>query len=242
MSSLLRAKSKMLVKDKFDEIAKNYGEDPEKASLWPLERDSMLRLLKPCLGMNILDSGSGWGRFARELLNYGTRVVCLDFSNKMIKKGKRMSIVADFVIGDIYRMPFRNMVFDAVVNIRVIKWLDSPLSFIFEGARIVKNNGYLAIYDIRLPRLRTSQGLLSMKHSKTIWVKLKQMFTTAGFMDIKVIGVHYLPRKLEKYLKGKYSRILVDKVEKILQHLLPHSFLSRSFACIATRARRTRIS
>ena len=85
----------------------------------------------------VLEVGVGTGRFAEKLADLG-----LDASPDMLKIAmKRVEVVR----GDAHNLPFKNEVFDAVLIIVTICFLENPKAAIREAYRVLKRGGAIII-------------------------------------------------------------------------------------------------
>jgi len=98
---------------------------------------------------NILDAGTGSGRFARPLAhNPRNSVVALDYSNEMLEINKKLSeqegiSSIEFIHGDIEHLTFQNNQFDAVVSITVVRHFPQWKNILKEYIRVLKPGGTL---------------------------------------------------------------------------------------------------
>lgn len=93
----------------------------------------------------ILNVGSGPGWLETKLLqNDSKKWVSLDISPLMIKNVKFNVKSVDGVIADAHLLPFKGNIFDLIICMRVIKFLDR-CEFLAEIKRILKNRGWLLI-------------------------------------------------------------------------------------------------
>src|SRR3989338_1126199 len=82
-------------------------------------------------GINILDVGSGNGTFSWYFREYAEEIVCLDYSEQLLRlNAARMKARAD-----IYQLPFRDGQFDLVFEANVLHHLDNPYSALKEMHR-----------------------------------------------------------------------------------------------------------
>lgn len=98
---------------------------------------------------NILDAGTGTGRFAIKLAEKeGNTVTALDFSDEMLKKAKEIAETKGiksikFQQGDVENLPFKDEQFDSVVSITVVRHLPQWKSILKEYSRVLKSGGIL---------------------------------------------------------------------------------------------------
>ena len=114
----------------------------------------------------VLDTGTGSGWLSEILSKRGFNVHAVDLGLDSIKrasrriKGKRKAQghkgrkahsnieagnVIHFTIGDIYRFPYRDGYFDAVVASEILEHLESPDEALREISRIIRPKGYLIV-------------------------------------------------------------------------------------------------
>ena len=107
-----------------------------------------------------------------------------------------------FCLGDALRLPFRNESFDAVVSFDVIEHLEDGLTFLKEIKRIMKKDAKLLCETPNRGRLSLKmKGLVKpigypmvlgpgcvhiKEYSKE---ELEKLLITAGFRDVKIMGV-----------------------------------------------------
>lgn len=102
-----------------------------------------LRRLLPGQGDLLLELGAGAGR---NTMRYGgyKRIVLLDYSRTQLKQAQERLGLADryiFVAADIYRLPFRNGLFDAATMIRVLHHMADASAALNQVRNILKPGG-----------------------------------------------------------------------------------------------------
>lgn len=119
-----------------------------------VEKSSVLELLLGHFPLNILDVACGTGRlsiFLKEKLNEKINLTGLDISPQMLdlarKKAKIFGKGINFIEGDIYRLPFDDNQFDAVVGLRFSMHMPEIETALKELSRVVKKGG-LVIFDV----------------------------------------------------------------------------------------------
>lgn len=105
----------------------------------------------------ILDMGSGTGYMASILSDAfpDAEIVGIDYSELMneyasdfVKKSNKSNSIS-FVKGNISSMPFMDNSFDVVVSLNVLHYVENMTGVLNEVQRIIKDNGHIAISDIR---------------------------------------------------------------------------------------------
>lgn len=114
-----------------------------------MEKEAALLSVKryTAIDNTILDVGAGNGRWSRELLKSGLKVVALDVSEKMCECLKNSINHQNFKVnhGTIERTEFNDEMFDAVFSFRSFKYVYDDTKGLFEINRILKDNGALII-------------------------------------------------------------------------------------------------
>ena len=110
------------------------------------ELDAVRAVLSVVPDALVLDVGAGSGRVTRSLLSGGHRVVAVDASGAMLRELTRSTAgtpcaVARF--GD--PLPFGDATFDAVVALRVLKYVEDPERALAEVARLLRPGGRAVI-------------------------------------------------------------------------------------------------
>jgi ubiquinone/menaquinone biosynthesis C-methylase UbiE len=121
--------------------------------------------LKP--GSLVCDVGCGDGWYSLCLNELRYHVVGIDVSRKRLKKAKSRVNDANFIVGDVNSMPFRDDVFDLIVCAQLLEHIPYPSTVVSECKRIVKFGQFLFfevpsrsnIIDILIRKLlRTDQS------------------------------------------------------------------------------------
>jgi 2-polyprenyl-6-hydroxyphenyl methylase/3-demethylubiquinone-9 3-methyltransferase len=107
---------------------------------------AVVESLPPLNGLRVLDLGCGQGRFGRQLAARGARVVGLDPSSAMLRRGPSG---LPRVLGSARRLPFAEGSFDAVVAIEVFEHVPAALlpRALDEARRVLRPGGRLAVID-----------------------------------------------------------------------------------------------
>lgn len=93
----------------------------------------------------ILDAGAGTGRVTRILKDKGFDVYCLDTSDEMIKKLKKIINPKKVKKGSVFKIPFKKESFNAVVSLRVLHHfnLEDSKKLVKEYLRVTKKKGFI---------------------------------------------------------------------------------------------------
>lgn len=107
------------------------------------ELQNILALLRLPKKSKILDAGAGTGRLTRILKDKGFDVYCLDTSEEMIKKLKKIINPQKVKKGSVFKSPFKKESFNAVISLRVLHHfnLEDSKKIIKEFLRITKKRG-----------------------------------------------------------------------------------------------------
>lgn len=101
--------------------------------------------------LNILDVGTGTGFIALLLAEHGHKVTGVDVAEEMLKqareKAKRQKLNVKFQSGDADELPFKENVFDVVINRHVFWTMADPEKAAAEWTRVLKPGGKLVIID-----------------------------------------------------------------------------------------------
>jgi ubiquinone/menaquinone biosynthesis C-methylase UbiE len=94
----------------------------------------------------VLDAGAGTGRVTASLISSGWSVVALDASTEMLNQLRRAHPEVETVEARLgTRLPFADATFDAVVAMRVLKYVDDMDYALGELARVVRPGGRVVV-------------------------------------------------------------------------------------------------
>ena len=101
---------------------------------WISERETrlLLRLLRLCPGMSLLDVGSGTGHFTRRFADYGLRVTGLDPDPEMLRFARRNHRDLPFTQGHAQNLPFPEQSFVFVAVVTSLCFIPEPESVLQE--------------------------------------------------------------------------------------------------------------
>jgi ubiquinone/menaquinone biosynthesis C-methylase UbiE len=106
------------------------------------EVDAVTDALAACRPGRVLDAGAGTGRVARALTKRGWSITALDVSTEMLERLAAELPGCETVSGALgTELPFADATFDAVVSMRVLKYVDDIDVAIDELARVLRPGG-----------------------------------------------------------------------------------------------------
>lgn len=109
-------------------------------------------------GSWVLDVATGTGLVARELARKNVRVVGLDQSTAMLRRGTeavRMAGLEDrvrFALGQAQSLPFPDETFDALTFTYLLRYVDDPAATLRELARVLRPGGVMASLEFHEPQ------------------------------------------------------------------------------------------
>jgi ubiquinone/menaquinone biosynthesis C-methylase UbiE len=112
--------------------------------------EAILRLLGEVDSESVLDAGTGTGRMLELLSPHIARGVGIDVSPEMLSIARdrlRDAPHCQVRLGDVYRLPFVEQSFDAVLFHQVLHYLDDPASALREALRVLKPGGRVLVVD-----------------------------------------------------------------------------------------------
>lgn len=208
--------SKARVKSVFGERATEWAasyDDPEPRSL-PAQnlisrRRLALEIVQAAVPRRsvILDAGAGTGDMAAQLMECGHEVWGLDIAEPMIRHARTRTGSDRFWVGDLEQIPFRDNMFDAVVCLGVIEYLDSDQQALREMWRVLKPGGtaVIATPSATCPLQvidRALLGLMAAARPAYHFMKYRLRGKPAPFRQPPTVVAN------RKYHRGKWLRLL----------------------------------
>jgi ubiquinone/menaquinone biosynthesis C-methylase UbiE len=136
---------------------KLFDEWPEKYDQWfttPIgnlvkkyEAELVLDLLKPGPGEIILDAGCGTGVFTVDILSFNSHVIGIDTSLPMLMRTSQKTRGYHFqkVLADISHLPFSENVFDKVISVTALEFIEDAQSALKELFRVTRGGGCIVV-------------------------------------------------------------------------------------------------
>jgi len=103
--------------------------------------------------LRVLDVATGTGLVARELvgLRPDARVIGLDQSEAMVRRGRSSDERIRFVLGQAERLPFASATIDAVTFTYLLRYVADPAETLAELTRVLGSGGVLANLEFHVP-------------------------------------------------------------------------------------------
>jgi ubiquinone/menaquinone biosynthesis C-methylase UbiE len=104
-------------------------------------------LLQPRRGETILDAGCGTGVFTLDMLSFGPRITGLEISLPMLMRARRKAKSDSFraVAGDMLSLPFADEVFDKIVSVTALEFIEDARSAVDEMFRVARRGGTIVV-------------------------------------------------------------------------------------------------
>lgn len=140
-------------------------------------------------GSEILDCGSGAGRFARMAADLGARVSGIDASAELVDIAAERTPEGDFRVGDLETLPWGDESFDLVTGFSVFQFADDKVQAFSEAGRV--SRGPVAVV---VPTRTSESGLAEA------FKPLFPLFPPEGLARLKQSGIFALsePGRLEE--------------------------------------------
>lgn len=221
--------------------AKEYFSDEDTVARWwnPEDRDSLLALhFKKQVryvteqfdwkGKDVLDVGTGRGRFAISFALEGANVYAMDISKEMLQLAKNESDGAgariEFQQGDAENLPYDDESFDIVTCMETIMHLPDPQKAIHELARVarpgakiaVSMNNTLSLTNFVLSvQIHAHLYRILKKRLKIHWTyttgRFRKFLDEAGLKIEKSYGIGLIQPEAELYILPGVSLPLISE-------------------------------
>ncbi len=167
-----------------EEIAENYEcwyETKEGKLFDNLEKQLILRLIRPKNGESLLDIGCGTGHFLRWFKNSGLRISGVDNSADMLNIAKKdLNEGTELKLTNAEKLPYPENKFDIVTMITTLEFLDKPEVSLKEAIRVAKKRVFLGFLN--------KYSLLSLKR------RIKGFFKDSIYNEAKFYSIRKLIR------------------------------------------------
>ena len=108
--------------------------------------DEMYKLIRPVVkAKTVLELATGTGLIAKQIVNAAAHIEATDASAEMILEAKRdnQSAKLHFSVQDMFRLPYANQSFDAVIVSNALHIVPQPEKALVEIQRVLKEDGVL---------------------------------------------------------------------------------------------------
>jgi len=178
---------KTLSKSVFDDYTDEYEEWFERNRFAYLSELKLLRMLMPESGRG-LEVGIGTGRFAAPLgIGFG-----IDPSSNMLQMSRNLGIRVASAKGE--HLPFKKEVFDYVLIMVTICFVDNPNQVVEEFMRVLKNSGQIVIgiidSDSWLGKLYLAKKDKSKFYREARFYSVREVIELLKSNDFKDVSVY----------------------------------------------------
>jgi len=110
----------------------------------------LLELLEPNSGEKLLDAGCGTGIFTSEILSRGCHVIGIDISRPMLVRARVKTEGSPFQTAqaDILKLPFKDNLFEKVISVTAIEFIENAKMAIEELFRVTKKGGTVVVASL----------------------------------------------------------------------------------------------
>jgi len=137
----------MITPINYDAVAPNYNARYAQNPLAGVSRE-LHALAAQSGARDVLEVGSGTGRWVIELHSLVRRIVGLDFSFGMLQQAHAQDSELLLVGGDANHLPFPSASFDLVLSVNALQHYADQRAFISEARRLLRVGGVLAIVNL----------------------------------------------------------------------------------------------
>jgi ubiquinone/menaquinone biosynthesis C-methylase UbiE len=111
------------------------------------EAEVLLGLLKPRRGEFMLDAGCGTGVFTIDILALGAHVIGIDISMPMLNRARENAKGYPFepILADILNLPFPESIFDRVISVTTIEFVEDAKGAVKELFRVTRKGGSIVV-------------------------------------------------------------------------------------------------
>ncbi len=179
-----------------------------------MEMPTTLKMIGDVKNKKVLDLGCGPGRYSKILSDKKAKVTGIDNSEKLIEVAQKEAPKANFILGDIEKLPFSNNQFDIVISTLVIGHLKDWNKVLKEVNRVLKKDG-IFIFSIT--------GPFSLIKEKQKYF-FKRIWTVKDYFKERIVynfwGQGKIKHKMSHYHKtyGTIIRYLVNNKFMIIDY------------------------
>lgn len=190
------------------------GESLESNGVYKDKINTISNFLKTKKG-KLLDIGFMWGNLEKKIEKFSNlKITGIDISDQAVKYAK-LHFPGEYKVANIYKIPFKNDVFNFVIALDVLEHLRPSKVFkaYREMNRVLKRGGYIIV------SVPTNEGLEEMvKNGKNPIGHLRTYTSKILMAELKLAGFKTLSVKRLHAFRSFYS------LKKIIMKLLPSNF------------------
>ncbi len=185
-----------------------FDEWPEKYDQWfttPIgnlvkkyEVELVLDLLKPGPGEIILDVGCGTGVFTVDILSFNSHVVGIDISLPMLMRAVQKIRGYDFqpILADISHLPFSESVFDKVISVTALEFIENAKGALKELFRVTRRGGCIVVATLNTLSPWATRRRAEAKKGHTLFRKAifrspDELCSLAPFASVIKTAIHF---------------------------------------------------
>jgi ubiquinone/menaquinone biosynthesis C-methylase UbiE len=203
--------------ESFSDIAPRYEELAFSTGATDVLGERELQAVRDALEVStcglVLDIGAGSGRVTRSLLAAGGHVVAIDASGEMLRELARASAGVPCTMARFGEpLPFESESFDAVVALRVLKYVEDPQRALDEVARVLRPSGR-AVIEWTNGRSLARLGYRGAPIRFLDRTTLARVGRRAGLRVVGTAPGSRLPHPLWRAARGRGSRATLLRVE-----------------------------
>jgi ubiquinone/menaquinone biosynthesis C-methylase UbiE len=170
-----------------------------------VEKDAVLQLAGQLEGRDVLDVGCGDGPYVLAAADAGARAAGVDVSAVAVARARERATTAghavDLRVADARRLPFPDAMFDVVLAVTVLCFVQDPQRAVTEMARVLRPGGVVVLGELgRLStwaawrRVRGWLGSRTWRHAR-FWTsgELRKILASAGLVPERTVGVAFYP-------------------------------------------------
>jgi len=176
------------VKNHFDKVSEKYDSGDV---IFP----HLKKIVSDLLGQynRCLDAGCGTGKTMQLLSSKCKNIVGVDFSKNMIKIARKRNPKAQFVLGDLQHLPFKDNSFDLVISTETIQYVSDKKGFLSECRRVL------------------GRGHFFVTNPNTLWFPLRKLFALLFFEIPEGPSTHMTNWKFNKIIKESGFEIIEQR-------------------------------
>jgi ubiquinone/menaquinone biosynthesis C-methylase UbiE len=227
--------------EKYADEYEKWNENPYLAYLERRQKRCVTILSESNKDDRILDVGCGVGKYLVLMAERCDFIVGIDFSQKMLEKAKIMIKKRGYenkihlVRGDASRLPFKASVFDEVICVNTVQYLENDVITFKQFKEVCKNGGNIILDGLCLTELRMGYPIVYLRNymRKKRGKKLIGPYTNyythgsfqrrireSGLKPVRILGCGIDP----PYFGKDYIGIAIPSPHHVIYYLFPRAY------------------